>query len=80
MSRTATKEQSAAEKVFRIGRDFNAIIAIGGTLVAVALPGAQPLLVAYNIWNGAQAVGFEAARRWQAGKTTKKIGATALAH
>lgn len=74
------EKKSGTDKVLKFGRNFNIAMAVSGTLLAATLTGAQPLLVAYNLWNGAQAVGPEAARHWQANKTTKKLGATALSY
>ena len=78
MSAESVKHVSGVEKALIFGRNLNAVMAVGGAALALAIPGSQPLLAAYNLWNGAQAVGFEAARRWQHNKHQEKLGQLAL--
>lgn len=71
MAREKAPEPNRRERLSRFGRNFN--IAVGAlALVGSALvpPLAVPL-EAYAALNGAQAAGFEAARRHYAKKRTK---------
>jgi hypothetical protein len=49
--------------LWRFGRDINAVGALAIAGVALAIPGANPVLATWAGWNAAQAGGFELLRQ-----------------
>jgi len=54
---------STGEKVWRFGRDINALGALAIAGVALAIPGPNAVLATWAGWNAAQAGGFELLRQ-----------------
>jgi hypothetical protein len=63
---------STGEKVWRFGRDINALGALAIAGVALAIPGPNALLATWAGWNAAQAGGFELLRQHSAKKNKEK--------
>ena len=72
MAEKGTKT-SGGEKLWRFGRDINALGALAIAGVAVAIPGPNAVLATWAGWNAAQAGGFEWLRR----RSQRKQGANA---
>lgn len=63
MAEKQPAKSSAAERVWRFGRDINALGALALAGIATLIPGPNPLLAGWAGLNGAQAGGFELLRR-----------------
>lgn len=59
----ASEKGSASERLWQFGRDINALGALAIASVALAIPGANPVLATWAGWNVAQAGGFELLRQ-----------------
>lgn len=59
----SSEKQSGTERVWRFGRDINALGALAIAGVAVAIPGPNVILAGWAGLNAAQAGGFELLRQ-----------------
>lgn len=66
------EKQSAAERVWRFGRDINALGALAIAGVAALIPGPNVVLAGWATLNAAQAGGFELLRRHAHNRQTRR--------
>jgi len=70
MSGEQQRKPSGTERLWRFGRDINALGALAIAGVALLIPGPNVLLATWAGWNGVQAVGFE----WLRGRAARSYG------
>ena len=66
------EKQSAAERVWRFGRNINALGALAIAGVAALIPGPNVVLAGWAGLNAAQATGFELLRRHARNKQARQ--------
>lgn len=72
MAKESTPDESATEKLTRLGRNVNALGALAIAGVAAAIPGPNVVLASWAGLNAAQAGGFELWRQHARKKRLKK--------